>query len=120
MPSGRFPRQSVRKLEKCDVFPLVALEGVGELRRFLDEIEAESIVRAKALGATSEDIASHMGITRQGAHYKLKFSEQRLEKVRAGRQKRGEPTLQPIDIGGPSPAEFTEPPSRGGGEAGSR
>jgi hypothetical protein len=85
MATSRFPRQAVRKLEKCEVFPLMALEGVGEIRRYIDEVEAESIARAKELGATADDIARHMGITRQGAHYKLRFSEHRLNRVRARR-----------------------------------
>ena len=89
---GRFPRQAVRKLERCEVFPLVALEGVGELRRFIDEIEAESIIRARELDATAEDIAERMGITRQGAHYKIRFAERRLERARAAaRRGRGAP-----------------------------
>ena len=106
-------------MERQDVFPLVALEGVGELRRFIDEVEAESIARAKAIGATAEDVARHLGITRQGAHYKMKFSEQRLEKVRALREKRGGPPLPPIEPfvptadqptdGPPGPAEGGEP-----------
>jgi hypothetical protein len=99
----------VRKLEKCEAFPLLALEGVGELRRYLDEIEAESIARAKDLGATSEDVASHMGITRQGAHYKMRFSEHRLQRVRALREKRGEPPLPPIEpLTAPAASETVE------------
>jgi hypothetical protein len=104
MGTERFPRQAVRKLERCEVFPLMALEGVGELRRYLDEVEAESIARAKALGATPEDIASHMGITRQGAHYKLKFSEQRLDRVQRRRQ----------DLGGQGPEARTRARARSG------
>jgi hypothetical protein len=102
---------------------LVALEGVGELRRYLDEIETESIVRATALGATSEEIASHMGITRQGAHYKMRFSDQRLERVRAARAKRGESPLPRAEIAPPlangAPEQSVTAP-QGGGGAGSR
>jgi hypothetical protein len=109
MVTGRFPRQAVRKLERCEVFPLLALEGVGELRRFIDEVEAESIDRAKALGATAEDIASHMGITRQGAHYKLKFSEQRLQRIRARGSEPGRTGSPAPEEAGAAPGQETSP-----------
>jgi transposase-like protein len=62
-------------MERRTTFPLVALDAVQELRIYLDGVEAESILRAKELGASAEDIAQALGITRQGAYYKLKQLE---------------------------------------------
>ena len=75
MRTERFPRQLIRRVEGRETFPLVALGALGELRAHLDEVEAEAILRAKELGASAEDIAQALGITRQGAYYKLKQLE---------------------------------------------
>jgi hypothetical protein len=72
-------------MERRTTFPLVALDAVRELRVYLDEVEAESILRAKELGASAEDIAQALGITRQGAYYKLK----QLERTRAAGKETG-------------------------------
>jgi hypothetical protein len=72
----KFPRRLIRKVEGRDTFPLVALGALQELRTHLDEVEAEAILRAKELGASGEDIAEALGITRQGAYYKMKQLEQ--------------------------------------------
>jgi hypothetical protein len=71
----KFPRRLIRKIEGRDTFPLVALSALQELRAHLDEVEAEAILRAKELGAPAEDIAQALGITRQGAYYKMKQLE---------------------------------------------
>ena len=65
-------RALVRKLENVDAFPLIALQALRELRADLDGVEAEAILRARDLGASLEDIAEAMEITRQGVAYKLK------------------------------------------------
>jgi hypothetical protein len=65
-------RALVRKLENVDAFPLIALQALRELRADLDSVEAEAILRARELGASLEDIADAMEITRQGVAYKLK------------------------------------------------
>lgn len=67
-----FPKSAVRKVEKHETFPLVALVGITDLRSYLNAVEAEAIVRARDLGATAEDIADALGITRQGVYYKLR------------------------------------------------
>jgi predicted transcriptional regulator len=74
MVAEGFPRQTIRKIENMN-FPLVALEAMRELGEYLDEAEAEALLRARDLGASAEDIASALGITRQGAYYKLKALE---------------------------------------------
>jgi hypothetical protein len=68
-------RDLVRKLENVEAFPLIALQALRELRADLDGVEAEAILRARELGASLEDIAEAMEITRQGVAYKLKAIE---------------------------------------------
>jgi CRP-like cAMP-binding protein len=67
-------RSTLRKLERehAQAFPLIALQAIHEVRADLEQIEAESILRARELGASLEDIAEAMGITRQGVAYRLK------------------------------------------------
>ena len=65
-------RALIRKLENVDAFPLIALQALRELRPDLEAVEAEAILRARELGASLEDIADAMEITRQGVAYKLK------------------------------------------------
>jgi hypothetical protein len=67
-------RATLRKLdhEHAHAFPLIALQAIHEVRADLDELEAESILRARELGASLEDIAEAMGLTRQGVSYRLK------------------------------------------------
>jgi hypothetical protein len=65
-------RALLRKLENVDAFPLIALQAIHELRADLDSVEAEALLRARDLGASLEDIADALEITRQGVAYKLK------------------------------------------------
>ena len=65
-------RALLRKLENVDAFPLIALQALPGLRADLDEVEAHAILRARDLGASLEDIAEALQITRQGVSYKLK------------------------------------------------
>ena len=65
-------RAQLRKLESVDAFPLDALQAIRELRADLDSVEAEALLRARDLGASLEDIAEALEITRQGVAYKLK------------------------------------------------
>ena len=67
-----FTRNALRKLEHAEAFPLIALQAIRELRRDLDDTETRAILRARELGASLEDIAEAMGITRQGVSYRLK------------------------------------------------
>ena len=62
-------RALLRKLEHADAFPLVALQALRELRTDLDAVEADSLLRARELGASLEDIAEALEITRQGVSY---------------------------------------------------
>jgi hypothetical protein len=74
MVAEKFPRHTIRKIENMN-FPLIALSAMQELCAYLDEAEAEALIRARDLGASAEDIATALGITRQGAYYKLKALE---------------------------------------------
>jgi predicted DNA binding protein len=65
-------RSLVRKLDHADTFPLIALQAARGLRAELDALESKAILRARAMGASLEDIAEAMGITRQGVSYRLK------------------------------------------------
>ena len=65
-------RALVRKLENVEAFPLIALQALSELRAGFDVVEAEVFFRARELGASLEDIAEALAITRQGVAYKLK------------------------------------------------
>jgi predicted ArsR family transcriptional regulator len=68
---GKLPRSITRKLEQHEEFPLSALEAVTEARTRLDEIECDAIGSARERGATLEDIAEALGLSRQAVHYKL-------------------------------------------------
>jgi hypothetical protein len=57
---------------KADAFPLIALQGVRTLRRYLEELEPRCIERSLELGASVEDVADALGITKQGVYYKVR------------------------------------------------
>jgi transcriptional regulator with PAS, ATPase and Fis domain len=58
--------------EKAHAFPLGALQGMRVLRGYLEELEPRCIERSLELGASVEDVADALGITRQGVYYKLR------------------------------------------------
>jgi len=72
----KFPRRLIRKLETPDL-PLEALESIRRLRRYLDELEAACMIRARRLGASAADIGEVLGITRQAVDNRLHALEQR-------------------------------------------
>lgn len=82
MALGPFPRHALRKLENRKNFPLVALASVREVRDHIDEVERAALSRAIELGAGAEDLAEALGITRQGAYYKI-HSIQKRERAKA-------------------------------------
>lgn len=65
-------RNALRKVENAETFPLAALQALKDLRSQLDHAESDAILRARGLGASLEDIAEAMGITRQGVAYRIK------------------------------------------------
>jgi DNA invertase Pin-like site-specific DNA recombinase len=72
----KFPRRLIRKLETPDL-PLEALESIRRLRRYLDELEAACMIRARRLGASPSDIGEALGITRQAVYNRLHSLEHR-------------------------------------------
>jgi DNA-binding transcriptional ArsR family regulator len=95
MTDGR--RALLRKLEHADAFPLVALQALRELRADLDALEAEAMVRARELGASLEDIAEALEITRQGVSYRLKVLAE------SGRDDDGPAEDEIVDVREPDP-----------------
>ena len=67
-----FKRSDIRKVENADAFPMAALQALRDLRDDLERRENEAILRARELGASLEDIAEAMSITRQGVAYRIK------------------------------------------------
>ena len=72
----KFPRRLIRKLETPDL-PLEALESIRRLRRYLDELEAACMLKARQLGASPADIGEALGITRQAVYNKLRSLDER-------------------------------------------
>ena len=65
-----------------EVFPLAALEAVACIRRYLDEVERRAVETARARGATWEDIAEALGVSRQAVYQR--FRHRRTEQTVAG------------------------------------
>ena len=74
----RFPRRLIRHLETPEL-PLETLEAIHRLRRYLEELEAACIIKARELGASPSDIGDALGITRQAVYNRLHHPEQRAE-----------------------------------------
>ena len=72
----KFPRRLIRHLETAEL-PLQTLEAIHRLRRYLDELEAACVVKARELGASPSDIGDALGITRQAVYNRLHNLEQR-------------------------------------------
>ena len=75
-----FPRHVVRRFDNLN-FPLALLEGVHELRTYLDEVETEAVSKAIELGAGAPEIAEALGLSRQGAYYKIRAIQKRLQMI---------------------------------------
>jgi anti-anti-sigma regulatory factor len=66
------PRTLIRKLERYREFPLESLEAVAQVRKVLGQIEFRAIVEARERGATWDDIAEALSISRQSVLYRLR------------------------------------------------
>ena len=93
MAPERSPRSLLRKTEGT-AFPLHTLEAIRDLRRYLDQVEADALRRARELGASPSDIAEALGVTRQGVYHKLKLLDVRAPR-RAAETEAGEPVVIP-------------------------
>ena len=74
----KFPRRLIRHLETPDL-PLQTLQAIHRLRKYLDELEAACILKARELGASPADIGEALGITRQAVYNRLHSLELRAQ-----------------------------------------
>ena len=70
MTVASLARNLVRRTENWEL-PLGALEAVRDLRRHLVDMEKRVLVAARQRGASVEDLAAAVGITRQAVYYKI-------------------------------------------------
>ena len=70
--SGKLKRALLRRLACHRVFPISALEAVVETRRPLDAVERAAVEAAREKGATWEDIAEALGVSRQAIYQKYR------------------------------------------------
>jgi hypothetical protein len=68
----RLNRALIRRIDSHEAFPITALEAVVDARRCLDEVERSAVAVARDLGATWEDIAQALGVTRQAIYQKYR------------------------------------------------
>jgi len=74
----KFPRRLIRHLETPDL-PLQTLQAIRRLRKYLDELEAACMLKARELGASPSDIGEALGITRQAVYNRLHNLEVRAQ-----------------------------------------
>ncbi len=67
------PPRLLRKASNLDL-PVLALSAIVELRRALDHLETEAISSARSKGASWEDIAAALGVTRQALQQRVKHA----------------------------------------------
>lgn len=66
----RLPPRLIRKAQNVEL-AFSSLPAIAELRRHLDELEEEAIRFAREHGASWEDIAEAVGITRQALQQRM-------------------------------------------------
>ena len=64
----------LRRAQRYQELPLAALQAIAELRPRLAELEQAAVQAAREKGATWEEIATAMGITRQAAQMRFRAS----------------------------------------------
>ena len=67
----RLSRNLIRKAENYTL-PLDSLRAIVQIRRCLEELESTAVKEAREKGATVEDIAEAMGVTRPAVYYRLR------------------------------------------------
>ena len=65
------PRHLLRRASNADL-PLDALAAIRELRAELVELERRHVLAARALGASWDDVARALGITRQALQQRMR------------------------------------------------
>jgi hypothetical protein len=66
--------QTVRQAQNKEL-PFLALPAIAELRGYLRGLEMDIVAYARKKGATWEEIASAMGITRQALYQRMRTRE---------------------------------------------
>ena len=66
--------QTVRQAQNKEL-PFLALPAIAELRGYLRALEMDIVNYAREKGATWEEIASAMGITRQALYQRMRTRE---------------------------------------------
>jgi predicted transcriptional regulator len=64
----------LRRAQRYQELPLAALQAIAELRPQLTDLEQAAVQAAREKGATWEEIATAMGITRQAAQMRFRAS----------------------------------------------
>ncbi len=64
----------LRRAQRYQELPIAALQAIAELRAQLAELEQAAVYAAREKGATWEEIATAMGITRQAAQMRFRAS----------------------------------------------
>jgi hypothetical protein len=64
----------LRRVQRYQELPLAALQAIAELRPQLAELEQAAVRTAREKGATWEEVATALGITRQAAQMRFRSS----------------------------------------------
>lgn len=75
MDSGRL----LRRAQNTEL-PFSALPAIRELRDYLDRLETQIVLQAREKGATWDEIAEAMGITRQALYQRMRNRERRAKR----------------------------------------
>lgn len=65
----------LRRAQRYQELPLAALQAIADLRPRLADLEQAALQAARQKGATWEEIATAMGITRQAAQMRFRASD---------------------------------------------
>lgn len=71
--------QLVRRAQNKEL-PFSALPAIAELRKHLEQLEMEIVAYARDKGATWDEIAEAMGITRQALYQRMRNRERKRAK----------------------------------------
>jgi anti-anti-sigma regulatory factor len=92
------PRTLIRKLERYREFPLESLEAVAQVRTVVGEIEFRAIVEARERGATWDDIAEALSISRQSVLYRLRTLSTLPRRGAGSASEEADPVEPPLDF----------------------
>ena len=74
------PLRLVKRAENPEL-PLLALKAISELRARFERLERDHIASARGKGASWEDIAADVGVTRQALQQRIKTMERHDESL---------------------------------------